>query len=281
MNAFIRKLALVVALVCCSFALGVDPALAKTAHHTRPHAKTHHPHTRAKASRTVGTLRNAQLHLSNLGYYTGKLDGVMGRKTRESLKRFQRDHGLKADGVLGRKTMEALERADHLTNTPPPFLVHEAGGAAPVSSSSAVNPDYTNSLGGSTQVISSRFASVDVTEDGAGADKRYRVNLNGSAIFTSEGQPSVMRISPTYDLGNEEAIIFTTYSPDAASGCVYKNHVLVLNNAGGRILDIDNCTREYEARVDQGSLYISFPERDYARVLGAVWRLQGDDLVPL
>ncbi|MBN1688758.1 MAG: peptidoglycan-binding protein [Candidatus Omnitrophica bacterium] len=47
--------------------------------------------------------------LKNAGYYKGTLDGKIGSGTREAIKNFQRDNGLKVDGVCGRNTWERLK----------------------------------------------------------------------------------------------------------------------------------------------------------------------------
>ena len=49
-----------------------------------------------------------QQRLSNLGYYTYKIDGIFGSRTRSAVKRFQKDSGLVADGIVGAKTEKAL-----------------------------------------------------------------------------------------------------------------------------------------------------------------------------
>ena len=46
--------------------------------------------------------------LNNLGYDTGGVDGIFGRKTRSAVKAFQKANGLKADGILGKNTITAL-----------------------------------------------------------------------------------------------------------------------------------------------------------------------------
>lgn len=276
MTVFVRKLAYSVALACLALALGATPADARAAHH-KHHVKTHHvshKHARghAKASRGSSIVRIAQEHLSNLGYYDGKADGVMGPKTKAAIKRFQREHGIKADGALGAKTVRALSSADHrVIGTHSMPLTRENAADA------EVNQDFAVSLGNNGKMISSRFARVDVNESGEGANKRYSVELNGQSILTADGQPSVVGISPTYDMGNEDAVVFTTFSPNNTQ-CIYKNHVLALNGAGTKMLDIENCTRDYEAKVNNGSLYISFPEHDDNRALGATWRLEGTTL---
>ncbi len=49
-----------------------------------------------------------QNKLTELGYYTGKIDGKFGKKTRTALMKFQKAQGLKADGIMGAATMAAL-----------------------------------------------------------------------------------------------------------------------------------------------------------------------------
>lgn len=49
---------------------------------------------------------------------TGSPDGIFGRETRDTVKQFQRDHGLKDDGVIGRNTMGELDKMYGAKNKP-------------------------------------------------------------------------------------------------------------------------------------------------------------------
>ena len=53
-----------------------------------------------------------QERLSELGYYTGKLDGDFGSGTRSAVRAFQRRNGLEEDGIAGIHTQEALFSAE-------------------------------------------------------------------------------------------------------------------------------------------------------------------------
>lgn len=51
-----------------------------------------------------------QLALLNAGFEIGKVDGVMGPKTKKMLVDFQRSKGLKGDGVIGLQTLQYLSQ---------------------------------------------------------------------------------------------------------------------------------------------------------------------------
>ncbi|MEO1399893.1 MAG: peptidoglycan-binding protein [Cyanobacteria bacterium J06635_1] len=59
-----------------------------------------------------------QEQLSQLGYYSGKLDGIYGRLTRSAVTQFQQENGLRSDGIVGAKTQEALARQSTDVSTP-------------------------------------------------------------------------------------------------------------------------------------------------------------------
>lgn len=62
-----------------------------------------------KSSTTISAdIKKAQQKLNELGYNCGKADGIMGKKTKAAIKKFQKDKGLTVDGVLGTKTKGAL-----------------------------------------------------------------------------------------------------------------------------------------------------------------------------
>lgn len=50
------------------------------------------------------TVKQQQLLLSFLGYYTGKIDGITGPQTQTAIRKFQGDYSLQADGICGAKT---------------------------------------------------------------------------------------------------------------------------------------------------------------------------------
>ncbi len=60
---------------------------------------------------TGSTVRWIQEALDELGYYSGEITGHYGSKTKEAVRKFQRDHGLSGDGVAGPKTIAALQDA--------------------------------------------------------------------------------------------------------------------------------------------------------------------------
>ena len=49
-----------------------------------------------------------QTALKNAGFYKGQIDGQIGPKTKEALKKFQEVNGLNPDGVIGSRTWEKL-----------------------------------------------------------------------------------------------------------------------------------------------------------------------------
>ena len=57
-----------------------------------------------------------QAALKHAGFYTGKIDGKIGPKSKKAIEDFQKANGLKGDGKIGPKTWEALSK--HLVAAP-------------------------------------------------------------------------------------------------------------------------------------------------------------------
>ncbi len=55
--------------------------------------------------------REVQTALQNAGYYSGNIDGKIGGKTIEAIKKFQRDNNLKVDGIVGASTWAQMKSA--------------------------------------------------------------------------------------------------------------------------------------------------------------------------
>ena len=54
------------------------------------------------------TKKEVQTALKNAGYYFGAIDGKIGPKSKEAIRDFQADNGLKVDGIVGSKTQRLL-----------------------------------------------------------------------------------------------------------------------------------------------------------------------------
>lgn len=77
----------------------------------------------APAPQSDPVIRQIQGILQERGYAPGPLDGVLGKKTREALRRFQRDHRLSVTGEIDTATKSVL-----LSPQPsPPEHVDEGG----------------------------------------------------------------------------------------------------------------------------------------------------------
>jgi len=63
-----------------------------------------------------------QIDLREIGYFSGKVDGLFGKRTRAAVLAFQSDNGLEADGIVGTRTWAALRGAKRA----PPRVVDEA-----------------------------------------------------------------------------------------------------------------------------------------------------------
>lgn len=56
-------------------------------------------------------VKKLQQYLQGLGIYQGKIDGIFGPQTQQSVQQFQSAHGLAADGIVGPKTVSAIQSA--------------------------------------------------------------------------------------------------------------------------------------------------------------------------
>lgn len=54
-------------------------------------------------------VRSIQTRLNELGYFSGKIDGIFGNQTKNAVIKFQKDYGLTADGIVGSTTLKALK----------------------------------------------------------------------------------------------------------------------------------------------------------------------------
>ena len=289
-------------LIIAGMCLSTQPiaANAETYHHHTLHHAHHSVHhsskhgsTASHVSSSKAQVKQAQIHLQNLGYYTGKADGKLGPKTTAAVKKFQQHNGLKVDGKIGPKTMAALIKADSGSHAMPMPLVGAGTPPAPVAPATPefytdhpdfyghVDQDYSNPMQMGVPTVPSRYARVDVHENtDANGIKSYDININDQPLFTADQQPAVIGISRTFSLDSEDVVIFTSYRPNDHV-CQYKHYLLSLNASGSKMHEITNCTRGYQAAEENGTLIITFPEEDDARAVGATWKYDNGTLLRL
>lgn len=64
--------------------------------------------TLSKVGSTGSEVRQIQTKLKNWGYFSDKVDGIYGEKTRAAVVWFQKKNGLTADGIAGPATLKAM-----------------------------------------------------------------------------------------------------------------------------------------------------------------------------
>jgi hypothetical protein len=266
------------------------PAYAFFHHHHKKHVR----HVKHKKHKTSAMVRDAQISLINLGYYKGHPDGLMGPKTVKAIRVFQRDHGLKVTGKLTRETYNAIIKADKtraMASLPMPVMMPPPIDTLPAQPGlvGPTNQQYADPLlggptvagGGAqavrTQELSSRYGKLDINENVNGNERRYTMTLNGRPILDSDHQPSIIGISQTFKLENEDAIVISTYRASDPV-CAYQHYLLTLAEGRNEIRAFGNCTHGYQARAVENSLFVTFPEVDDQRVAGATWRYESGDL---
>ncbi|MDX2028629.1 MAG: peptidoglycan-binding domain-containing protein [Alphaproteobacteria bacterium] len=298
MSSAFRTLALLGAVLSLSFGLTIAaPADART-HHTKTHAK------KKKSRSGSSMLRTTQNHLANLGYYHGKVDGLNGPKTKAAIRKFQGDHNMAATGKLTTQTYNTILAADesgarHLaTGKSPHYSSSRRGSYLPAPSVETYRepvdfygsrPDYygyydqqyENAVQlGSPQTLPSRFAKIELAENGQPPAGRYNISLNDQPLVNADNQPSIIGVSRTFQLGPEDAIVLTAYQ-DGDTTCPYKHYLLALREGGYGTNEISNCTREFTTQVKDGSLFVTFPETDSGRAVGSIWRYESGNLEKL
>ena len=86
---------------------------AKSARYVQPRTIVTSTTTKRTTSKTSATTqydtKKVQEALSNAGFYSGAIDGKIGKLTVQGIKDFQSSHDLKVDGIVGEKTWKKLK----------------------------------------------------------------------------------------------------------------------------------------------------------------------------
>jgi len=271
MNPFLRASALTCAALCLSFTLS----------------------TTAPAHADEPMVQEAQMRLASLGYYVGRFDGEMGPTTAGALIDFQRVNGLPVTGQLTTQTYAVLMNDSllrHVAVYPDPYLYQHGLYETPYIRTSSIEPlevsdnpviwadrwHYSH-----TQQLPIRFGRLDVHEDDQGSVRHYAVTLNGRPVLFANNQPGLLRVSHTYAMAHEDAVIFTAYQADGV--CAYKSYLLTIHSDGtsSNPKEVGNCGSSYEAHVADNALFLSFERTALGSAWGTwdVWRYENEALV--
>jgi len=92
-------------------------------------AQNSSPPARSNSGATGG-VTGVQSQLNALGYDTGGIDGIAGRKTDQAIRDFQQANGLAVDGIIGPQTQAALAAAQNPAPSAPAAEAPVAAGPA-------------------------------------------------------------------------------------------------------------------------------------------------------
>lgn len=245
-------------------------------------------------------VRTAQLKLAANGYFVGEYDGKMNASTTAAIRDFQARNSLDITGKLTPDTFAALAGTDHIrayyTNYagyypanytayyPTNYNVYGYRYSAPLAT---YTDDQTNVTWNDrwhyvrSENIPVRYGKLDVSEETRGGLRHYAVTLNGRAVLFAENQPALLRVSQTYKLDGEDAVLFTAYNGDSA--CAYKTYMLNIKDDGttdGPRL-FGNCNGNMQAHVADAALFVSFPNSRIGYDWGTwdTWRYENGALV--
>ena len=204
-------------------------------------------------------IKSLQAGLSQLGHYTGKLDGVLGQGTKEAVRQFQTAQSLKADGIAGRATLKKLDDlvAGDVTPaplpTPTPELPQLTAAPAPTpryamlqlgSKGDAVtqlqqglkNLSYPVEVNGTYDSITKSaveaFQNLNrLTPDGVAGEKTQEKLYSGSAVSYQAPGPTLAPDTGSYQGPKEDDVQLLHWFDDIKPKIRAGQHILVYDPA--------------------------------------------------
>jgi hypothetical protein len=217
---------------------------------------------------TFEMVRMSQIRLADLGYYAGQNDGAMGPAMQSAIKGFQAHNGLPISGQLTAQTYDLLLAQDYK---------RQSG----VAHASVTPSNRWHHVG--TERVPVRYGALNVNEDVKGSIHRYTVTLNGHPFLRADDQPGALRISKTFEMNGEDAVIMTAFSGE--DGCAYKNYLVTIHNNGAAASsrEIASCAPSSEMRMANNALFVRFPSTMNKDGWASwdVWRYENQMLVRL
>lgn len=104
----------------------IPPSSAPSGDHYKPYHNPVRPQSNHESEDSANSQFShetlwVQNRLNALEFKAGAEDGIMGRVTREALRRFQRDQQLAATGALDKETIKALSKGQNFEGPPTPI----------------------------------------------------------------------------------------------------------------------------------------------------------------
>lgn len=167
--------------------------------------------------------KQVQRRLKELGYYTGAIDGIIGKQSINAIKQFQRDNGLVVDGIVGPKTAAKLNLNSSSQSSSDLYLLAkcvyaEARGesyegqvaVAAVILNRVKSPDFPNTIAG---VIYQPWAFTAVNDG--------QINLEPNATAYQAARDAMNGWDPTYGC-------LYYYNPKTATNKWIRNRQIVV-----------------------------------------------------
>jgi len=154
-----------------------------------------------------------QMKLAELGFETGRVDGLFGRNTENALKEFQRSMGLTQDGICGSVIYKALSQ-----------LTRTVAGGNPHQLRAQLNPDHFSGVQNRSIVIDTNEKDPEDPCFDLISRIEGRLAALGSTVITATGLTARDRDSISdfvNDLGSDVYLNIsqTSFASSRAQGC--------------------------------------------------------------
>lgn len=142
-----------------------------------------------------------QRRLAELGYYTGKVDGVFGNQTRRSVERFQYYQGLSVDGIAGKRTLTVLYESTEVVYapvdvTPTPSAPPTGGPTAAITAPPATATPAPTFVPAPTDTIAPTVAPSVAATDTALPTESTAATAEATATVEASVEPSAEPLVP-------------------------------------------------------------------------------------
>ena len=197
--------------------------------------------------------------LQDLGYNTGKADGIYGSKTEAAIKQFQKDNGLKVDGIVGNQSITALKTLSSVKDAPD-YVKTSAKKSISNAKTGDIKDDTIIMSSKSFDNVLNEITAAQKTTNGGSVQyevKNNTVGITGVTVKSNNSKSAEVKATPAKETKSNTKTTAPATAPEAFKSSTTKSTSTPSNNPKGTG-NINGVTND-NSKTQKESAYVFNP----------------------